>query len=147
MPAQSQIQQMMMGTAYAVKTGKKKLSDVDPEYRDRVEKLVSGMTTKQLKDFAATKHEGLPYQKEGFSLLSFGDFVNEFWLGAASLNPGMSVPGMGNTAFPSQPGVPLSQQTPGSGDAAYIPPEETELSKKRKKKKKKQDKDKKESEQ
>jgi hypothetical protein len=146
MPAQSQIQQMMMGIAYAVKTGKKKLSDVDPEYRDRVEKLVSGMTTKQLKDFAATKHEGLPYQKEGFDVMSFDEFLSEFMIGAASLNPGMTVPGMGRTSIPSQPGLPLPQQTPGSGDAAYIPPEETELTKK-KKKKKKQDKDKKKSEQ
>lgn len=139
MPSQSQIQQMMFGIAYAVKTGEKKISDVDPEYRDRIEKLVKGMTKKQLRDFAATKHEGLPYQKEGFDVMSFDEFLSEFMIGAAGLNPGMTVPGMGRTALPSQPGLPLPAQTPGSGDLLYIPSEETELSKKKKKKKKKDD--------
>lgn len=136
--SQSQIQQMMFGIAYAVKSGEKKLSDIeDPEYRDRVEKLIKGMTKKQLHDFAATKREGLPYQKENYNLMSFEEYLNEFMLGAASLNPGMTVPGMGKTSLPSQPGLPLSMQVPGSGDMLYVPPEETELSKKRKKKKKK----------
>lgn len=137
MPSQSRIQQMMFGIAYAVKTGEKKISDVDPEYRDRIEKLVKGMTKKQLRDFAATKHEGLPYQKEGFDVMSFDEFLSEFMIGAASLNPGMTVPGMGRTSIPSQPGLPLPQQTPGSGDLLYVPPEETELTKRRKKKKRK----------
>ncbi len=139
MPSQSRIQQMMFGIAYAVKTGEKKLSEVEPEYRDRIEKLVNGMTKKQLHDFAATKHDGLPYQKESFSVMSFDDFLNEFMIGAAGLNPGMTVPGMGGTSIPSQPGLPLPAQTPGSGDLLYVPPEETELTKKKKKKKKKTD--------
>lgn len=137
MPAQSQVQQMMMGIAYAVKTGRKKIEDVDPKYKDIIKKLVSNMSIKQLKDFASTKHDGLPYKKESFNLLSFSDFVNEFMLNAASLNPGMTIPGIGDISLPSQPEIPISQQKPGSGDLLYIPSEESELTKKYKKKKRK----------
>jgi hypothetical protein len=53
-----------MGVAYAVKSGDMQLSDVDSEYRDKVEDLVDGMTLKQLKKYASTKHEGLPDKVE-----------------------------------------------------------------------------------
>ena len=49
-----------MGVAYAVKSGDMQLSDVDVDYREAVKDLVDGMTLKKLKDFAATKHDGLP---------------------------------------------------------------------------------------
>ena len=60
MPSTSKSQQRLMGVAYAVKNGDMQLSDVDASYRDDVEDLVDNMTLKQLKDFAETKHEGLP---------------------------------------------------------------------------------------
>jgi hypothetical protein len=60
MPSTSKTQQRLMGVAYAVKSGDMQLSDVDTDYRDKVKDLVDNMTTKQLKDFAETKHEGLP---------------------------------------------------------------------------------------
>jgi hypothetical protein len=60
MPSTSKTQQRLMGVAYAVKKGDMQLSDVDADYRDKVKDLVDGMTLKQLKDFAETKHEGLP---------------------------------------------------------------------------------------
>lgn len=60
MPSTSKTQQRLMGVAYAVKKGNMQLSDVDVDYRDKVKDLVDGMTLKQLKDFAETKHEGLP---------------------------------------------------------------------------------------
>lgn len=53
----SQVQQKLMGMAYAYKKGD--LEDASDEVKD----LAKGMTLKQLKDFAATKHDGLPYRK------------------------------------------------------------------------------------
>lgn len=60
MPAQSKSQQRLMGVAYAVKSGDMQLSDVDVAYRDKVESLVDGMTKKDLKKYAETKHDDLP---------------------------------------------------------------------------------------
>jgi len=138
MPAQSKSQQILMGQAYAVKTGKLKIEDVDSKYRDKVEKLSKSMTTKELKDFAQTKHDDLPYKKECFNILSFNNYINEFFLNNTALNPGMTVPGMGPTKIPSNPDTPLSQQTTGSGDSLYIPGEiESRKPNKKKKKKKK----------
>ena len=72
MPAQSKAQQRLMGQAYAVKTGKK-----DPdEVSDKIAQLAKGMTKKQLKDFASTKHKGLPETKENF-VPTFESFINE----------------------------------------------------------------------
>lgn len=107
-----------MGTAYAVKNGDLDLKSVDAEYRDKIKDLVDGMTLKQLKDFAETKHEGLPEVKETVS----------------HLNPNMNVQGMGEPAVPGNPGQMndfTSQQT-GSGDLLS-----TKGVKKLKKKKKK----------
>jgi hypothetical protein len=135
MPSKSTKHQQLMGMAYAVKTGKKKLSEIeDEDFRKKVQGLVDGMTTKELKDFASTKHEDM---KE-FKLHSFKEFVNEFQQENATLNPGMTVPGMGSISFPDQPDIPLASQEPGSGDTpTYIPPKETKCRKKKKKKKKK----------
>ena len=69
MPSKSKSQQRLMGVAYAVKSGDMQLSDVDSAYRDDVKGLVDGMTLKQLKDFASTKHEDLPEKiKEAIDL-------------------------------------------------------------------------------
>ena len=60
-----------MGVAYAVKNGDMQLSDVDAAYRKEVEELVDNMTLKQLKDFASTKHDGLPERvKEDLALVT-----------------------------------------------------------------------------
>lgn len=107
MPALSKAQQRLMGAAYAVKKGDSKLSDIDPEYREEVKGLVDGMTLKQLKDFAATKHEGLPDRVEESGLSN-----------AAHVNPNMNVPGMGAPTLPGDPSDldGFSAQTRGSGD-------------------------------
>jgi len=60
MPSVSKSQQRLMGVAYAVKSGSMKIKDVDSEYRDKVESLVDGMTKKDLKKYASTKHDKLP---------------------------------------------------------------------------------------
>ena len=67
MPSTSKTQQRLMGVAYAVKKGDLELSEVDAEYRDKVQELVSSMTLKQLKDFASTSHEGLPDKVDEYS--------------------------------------------------------------------------------
>jgi len=57
--ALSKQQQKFMGMVYAVKKGK--MEAPSPE----VAKAAAGMTTQQAKDFAKTKHKGLPEVKEG----------------------------------------------------------------------------------
>jgi hypothetical protein len=60
MPSVSKSQQRLMGMAYAVKSGDMKISDIDPAYRDKVKSLSNGMTKKDLKKYASTKHDNLP---------------------------------------------------------------------------------------
>tara|TARA_B100000683_G_scaffold58139_1_gene55998 strand:+ start:6605 stop:7903 length:1299 start_codon:yes stop_codon:yes gene_type:complete len=60
MPSVSKSQQRLMGMAYAVKDGSLELSDIDPAYRDKVKSLSDGMTKKDLKKYASTKHDDLP---------------------------------------------------------------------------------------
>jgi len=59
----SQAQQKMMGMALAYKRGE--MDDASPE----VKKMANSMSTKDLEDFAKTKHKGLPAKKvaEGFT--------------------------------------------------------------------------------
>jgi hypothetical protein len=62
MPSNSIAQQKLMGMAYALKKG-----DMDPsDASDEVKDLADSMTLKQLKDFASTKHEGLPKKVEEY---------------------------------------------------------------------------------
>jgi len=60
MPSVSIAQQKLMGMAYALKKGDMDPADASQEVKD----LADGLTLKQLKDFAETKHEGLPYHVE-----------------------------------------------------------------------------------
>jgi hypothetical protein len=91
MPSQSKTQQRLMGVAYAVKSGSMQLSDVDTDYRDRVKDLVDGMTLKQLKDFAETKHEGLPEVKENITPANIGG-MGPVMLPTSSTNGSGDVP-------------------------------------------------------
>jgi len=62
MPSTSKAQQQLMGMAYSLKKGDMDPKDASQEVKD----LADSMTLQQLKDFASTKHEGLPdYVKEG----------------------------------------------------------------------------------
>ena len=63
MPALSQTQRRLMGSAYCVKKGECRLSDFPPSLRVKIKKLINSMTLKQLRDFAKTKEKGLPYRK------------------------------------------------------------------------------------
>ena len=110
MPAVSVAQQRLMGQAYAVRTGKMKLSDVDSDYREEIKKLADGMTIQQLKDFAKTKHEDLPSKKESLEV--------EENVGTATV---ASVNGMGAPSMPGNPGSQgdFATQKTGSGDIPY----------------------------
>ena len=151
MPSVSKSQQRLMGMAYAVKSGDMEISDIDPAYRDKVKSLSDGMTKKDLKKYASTKHDDLPetvdeafigpfvfndsmsdeellgmyngaldgyanyakgmhYSKSDYKkayqeiekiLKKRGVSVDENAMGAVSLNPGMTIGGIGDPAFPT----------------------------------------------
>jgi hypothetical protein len=62
--AVSKKQHGLMGAAYSVEKGDKKLSDIPKSYRKKVKDVVDSMSEKQLKDFAKTKTSKLPEKKE-----------------------------------------------------------------------------------
>ena len=119
MPSVSKSQQRLMGMAYAVKSGDMEISDIDPTYREKVKSLSDGMTKKDLKKYASTKHDKLP------------ETVDENSAGAVSLNPGMTIGGIGDPVLPTA-------TTVGSGDVlsvADIDDDEEEAKKDKTKKK------------
>jgi hypothetical protein len=101
MPSVSKSQQRLMGMAYAVKSGDMEISDIDPAYRDKVKSLSDGMTKKDLKKYASTKHDKLP------------ETVDENSAGSVSLNPGMTIGGIGDPVLPTA-------TTVGSGDVLSV---------------------------
>jgi hypothetical protein len=62
--AVSKKQRGLMGAAYSVEKGDKKLKDIPSSYRDKVKDLVGSMSKKQLKDFAGTKNKDLEEVKK-----------------------------------------------------------------------------------
>src|SRR6056300_373006 len=60
MPAQSQQQQKLFGLALAYKRGEVPASEVS----DEIKNIADRMSEKEIEDFAATKHKGLPTMKE-----------------------------------------------------------------------------------
>jgi hypothetical protein len=100
MPSTSKAQQRLMGMAYALKSGEMDSKDASQEVKD----LADSMTLKQLKDFASTKHEGLP------------DYVEE---DATGISTPTNTPGMGDVSLPGNPGSSTSftGQKVGSGDS------------------------------
>jgi hypothetical protein len=60
MPSVSTAQQQLMGMAYALKKGDMDPADASQEVKD----LADSLSMQQLKDFAETKHEGLPKHVE-----------------------------------------------------------------------------------
>ena len=55
----SKKQRGLMGAAYAVEKGDKKLKDIPKSYRNKVKDVVDSMSKKQVKDFASTKDSEL----------------------------------------------------------------------------------------
>ena len=66
--ATSKKQRGLMGAAYSVEKGYKKMSDIPKSYRGKVKDVVKSMTKKQIKDFASTSDDEL---KEGFGDIFF----------------------------------------------------------------------------
>ena len=60
MPALSKKQQKFMGMVHALNKGEIKPSDVSKDVQD----VAKDMKKKDVKDFASTKHKGLPMKKE-----------------------------------------------------------------------------------
>jgi hypothetical protein len=75
MPAESKAQQRLMGMALAAKRGK-------GEFGDKIKETADSMSEKQLRDFAKTKHGGLP-EKKAFQVLP--EHMIAAGIGAASL--------------------------------------------------------------
>ena len=121
MPSVSKSQQRLMGVAYAVKSGSMELKDVDAEYRDKVASLVDGMTKKDLKKYASTKHDKLPETVD-----------EDFAQAAQNITPSANIGGMGPVVLPSD-GVVGSGDVPSVAD---IDAEDEEEKKKDKTKKK-----------
>lgn len=71
----SKKQRGLMGAAYSVEKGYKKMSDIPKSYRSKVKDVVKSMTKKQIKDFASTSDDEL---KEGFGDFFFKKERNEF---------------------------------------------------------------------
>jgi hypothetical protein len=94
MPSTSVAQQQLMGMAYSLKKGEMDPKDASQEVKD----LADSMTLQQLKDFASTKHSGLPAKAD------------------EQITPG-NIGGMGATFLPTatQPGS--GDILSGSGDA------------------------------
>lgn len=114
MPSTTPAQQRLMGQAYAIKTGKMKPEDLNPEYRDQIVDLADSMSKKDLKDFAETKHSEM---KESKLIPEFEEFIKE----NAPTATVSSVNGIGAPALPGNPGKQseyVSQKT-GSGDIPY----------------------------
>jgi len=122
MPSVSKSQQRLMGMAYAVKSGDMEISDIDPAYRDKVKSLSDGMTNKDLKKYASTKHDDLP------------ETVDEnFETANARISPDVSIGGMGEVSLPNAENGNI-----GSGDVpavADIDDDEEEAKKDKTKKK------------
>lgn len=104
MPATSKVQQRLMGMAYSLKKGEMDPKDASQKVKD----LAGAMTLKQLKKYAATKHEGLPDKVE--DNLQTGD-----------------IGGMGPVKFPTATETGSGDVPAGQGDA------EEEYKKKRRK--------------
>lgn len=84
MPAVSQQQQKLMGLVRSIQTGQTPASKASPKARE----MAKSMSKKDVKDFAATPHKGLPVKKEAVKSVveamrdtceSFNQFVKEFY--------------------------------------------------------------------
>jgi hypothetical protein len=72
MPATSKSQQRFFGMVHALQQGKLDTEDLPAAVAAKVKKTAKTISAKDAKDFAATKHAGLPNVKEG---TKFSDFL------------------------------------------------------------------------
>jgi hypothetical protein len=77
MPSKSKSQQRLMGMVHAYQIGKLKKDDVNSdELWEKIKKMSKTMKKKDSKEFAETKHKGLPEVKEK-NVLTYDEFLNE----------------------------------------------------------------------
>ena len=76
MPSHSRSQQRLFGQAAGLKSGSLKKGDINPKYYKKIKQLASSMSLKKLKEFAQTKHSGLPdrVQEKLQHILSYSIF-------------------------------------------------------------------------
>lgn len=65
MPSVSTAQHGFMGLVRAVKNGDRKLADVRPGIRGKVERAARSMTKEQIGEYTQTRTEGLPRHAPG----------------------------------------------------------------------------------
>ena len=70
--SKSQNQQQLMGMALSYKRGTLDTSKLNPDLLKKLQKMAE-MSEKDLKDFAGTKHKGLPELKETLTFKKFMD--------------------------------------------------------------------------
>ena len=73
MPSKSKAQQKFMGMVHALKKGEMNPSDASPELK----KAAQSMSDKDAKDFAATKHKGLPRKVKQEILNKLKEYANK----------------------------------------------------------------------
>ena len=87
----SKSQQRLMGMVYAYKNGDLDLDNLSKDLADKIKgiadgkrrktgdrrKNTKGMSKSSIKDYASTKHEGLPETVEESKICKFCDFINE----------------------------------------------------------------------
>lgn len=76
MPSHSKSQQRLFGQAAGLKSGSLKKGDINPKYYKKIKQLASSMSLKKLKEFAQTRHSGLPdrVQEKLQHILSYSIF-------------------------------------------------------------------------
>jgi hypothetical protein len=77
MPAKSKSQQRLMGMVHAYKKGELKSSEMPAGLRKKVKKIAGGIKNKSAKEFAKTKHKGLPEKVKEQAKLTFKEYLIE----------------------------------------------------------------------
>jgi len=75
MPAASKSQQRLMGMVHAYQQGKLNTKSINADLLGKIRKIAGGIKKKSAKDFAETKHKGLPELKE--SNMTFKEWLIE----------------------------------------------------------------------
>lgn len=64
--AESKSQQRLMGMVHAFQNGELDMAELDPELQNKIRSMAKTMTKSESKDYAETKHKGLPEKKAHF---------------------------------------------------------------------------------
>ena len=77
MSSKSKSQQRFMGMVHAYQKGELKTKGMDKELLDKIKNAAKGLTKKDAKDFAETKHKGLPEKVKENVITNFYEFIKE----------------------------------------------------------------------